>query len=146
MIALAGVIVLLTSGGGNDDEATEPVAQKPAAPAEPQAKPEPKGATQPKPAAIRLTALGGNARGTASLDGNRLKLKLSGLPAGAHEVWLYDSIIDAKSLGSGKSFKLPRTAKRYEFVDVSVEPADGNANHSGQSVLRVPLKQLQKQR
>ena len=34
-------------------------------------------------------------------------------------------------------------AGQYRFLDVSLEPADGNRNHSGQSVLRVPLSELQ---
>jgi hypothetical protein len=37
---------------------------------------------------------------------------------------------------------LPRGFQRYRFIDVSSEPADGNPNHSGASVLRVPLAKL----
>ena len=36
------------------------------------------------------------------------------------------------------SARLPEGYRRYRFIDVSREPADGNRNHSGQSVLRVP--------
>ena len=38
--------------------------------------------------------------------------------------------------------KLPANASHYRYVDVSLEPADGNPNHSGESVLRVPLSKL----
>ena len=38
--------------------------------------------------------------------------------------------------------KLPASAAGYRYLDVSQEPADGNPNHSGQSVLRVPLRSL----
>jgi hypothetical protein len=38
--------------------------------------------------------------------------------------------------------ELPAAAARYRYIDVSLEPADGNPNHSGQSVLRVPLRGL----
>ena len=37
----------------------------------------------------------------------------------------------------------PRTPSDYRFLDVSLEPADDNRNHSGQSVLRVPLSTLE---
>ncbi len=37
------------------------------------------------------------------------------------------------------SARLPANFRRYRFIDVSREPADGNPNHSGQSVLRVPV-------
>ena len=38
--------------------------------------------------------------------------------------------------------KLPQSPAGYRYLDVSLEPADGNPNHSGQSVLRVPLRKL----
>jgi hypothetical protein len=38
--------------------------------------------------------------------------------------------------------RLPAQASRYRSIDVSFEPSDGNPNHSGQSVLRVPLSKL----
>ena len=141
LAAIAGGILAVTSGGDEKTNGSEPAAA-PQTPAEP----------KPAPRAIRLEPVGaGGARGTASLDGDRLNLRLRGLPApqsGAYEIWLYDSVIDAKSLASSKDAKvdldakLPANAGDYEFVDVSIEPADGNRNHSGQSVLRVPLKKL----
>ena len=38
--------------------------------------------------------------------------------------------------------RLPRNASHYRYVDISREPPDGNPNHSGESVLRVPLAKL----
>jgi hypothetical protein len=142
LVAVAAAVLALTSGG--DDNAGKPTAQN-AAPAAPTAKPEPKSATEPQARPVRLTAIGGTATGTVTRTGDRLKLKLRGLPSahgGTYEVWAYNSVIDAKPIGTPNSAKLPANAAGYRYLDVSVEPADGNANHSGQSVLRVPLKKL----
>ena len=69
-------------------------------------------------------------------------------PDGSYQVWLYNDIVDAQSLGtisggSGKlEVKLPSDASDYKSLDVSNEPADANPNHSGASVLRAPLGEL----
>jgi hypothetical protein len=116
---------------------------------------------KPKPAKpsggpqVRLATIGrgAGARGTAGLTqgGKRLRLDVSGLPnpgRGAYQVWLYDSVIDAASLTKVRGTKLvldlqlPRTASHFRYLDISLEPADGNPNHSGESVLRVPLAKL----
>jgi hypothetical protein len=77
-----------------------------------------------------------------------LKLSVKGLPSpphGGYVVWLYNSITDAHSLGGAlrgtftTESPLPPDYRRYRFIDVSREPADGNRNHSGLSVLRAPL-------
>ena len=96
-------------------------------------------------------------RGTARLEGEgeeaAVSLTVTGLPApdGEYEVWLYNSLSDARSLGrfAGRQIELfqplPVDPADYRFLDVSVEPADGNENHSGQSVLRAPLEELRQQ-
>jgi anti-sigma-K factor RskA len=97
-----------------------------------------------------LTALGrGPEHGTARISGDRLDLSVTGLPQNAsYQVWAYDSISDAVSLGSfrGPSARVhppfPKDAGRHRYLDVSLEPRDGNPNHSGQSVLRAPLAKL----
>ena len=70
----------------------------------------------------------------------------------AYEVWLYNSQNDAKSLGAqvtdqNGTFQgagpLPANFERYKFIDVSVEQVDQNRKHSGNSVLRGQLDQLQ---
>lgn len=84
-----------------------------------------------------------------TVDGERvLVLDVSGLTRadGFYEVWLLDA--DAKrlvSLGlldsSTGRFTLPREVDVSDFpvVDVSIEPADGNPAHSGDSVVRGTL-------
>lgn len=108
------------------------------------------------PAAAELSALGGGPwRGSAQLVGRpgerRLRLVVRGLPdlsSGGYVVWLYDSLSEVQPVTGVRrgSFAveepLPRSAERYRFLDVSREPADGNPNHSGESVLRVPLARI----
>ena len=143
-LLLAGVIVavvLAITGGGSSSSpkktATPPTRQSaPAAPAAGRSAP--------------LASLGAAAKGTASLDGRRLTLKVSGLPqpSGLYEVWLYNDEIDAvpvttfRTASATVKAKLPHRASRYRYLDISLEPADGNPNHSGDSILRVPLSSL----
>ena len=70
----------------------------------------------------------------------------------AYEVWLYNSPTDAVSLGASTANKqgqfqgqgqLPANWRRYKFVDVSLETIDSNLKHSGNSVLRGALADLQ---
>ncbi|HZY23640.1 MAG TPA: anti-sigma factor [Beijerinckiaceae bacterium] len=156
-IAAVALVIVLASSGGDNKTASKPKASAPApapAPAQP-SKPAKPAKKKPTPAAAkpaRLSALGtaSGATGTAALTagGQRLTLNASGLAPGAYQVWLYNSVIDAVSLtkvqGTKLSLdlKLPANASHYRYVDVSLEPADGNPNHSGESVLRVPLSKL----
>lgn len=66
----------------------------------------------------------------------------------AYEVWLYNSPDDAVSVGAQQADEqgnfvgtgpLPTDFAKYEFIDVSREPVDDNADHSGDSVLRGKL-------
>jgi hypothetical protein len=149
--AIVLVVVLATSGGDEDTAASS--SSQPTQPQKPKPnKPKPTPAA-PKPGpAVALTPLGAakGAHGTASLTagGKRLHIKANDLGAGAHQVWLYDSVIDTVSLTKvngpklDADLKLPRNASHYRYVDISREPADGNPNHSGESVLRAPLAKL----
>jgi hypothetical protein len=166
LLAIAAVVlvILLATSGGSDEGSSDasnapapapqsgskPAAKKPSKPAE---KPAKKPAPAPASPEVKLTSVtgeGGNATGTATLadGGKRLHLKVTGLPSGSYEVWLYDSVIDALSIGKANGtevsldVELPPSASHYRYIDVSREPADGNANHSGESVLRVPLVEL----
>ena len=94
---------------------------------------------------------GGKGSGTLSVTDAGATIAIRGLPdpkGGVYGVWLYDSIVNAKSLGtmedgSGQiTVTLPPDARDYRFLDVSLEPDDGNPNHSGDSVMRAPLSQL----
>jgi hypothetical protein len=146
-LLLAGLIVAIvlavSGGGGSSKSSSTPAASKPA----------PAGATNAAGRSTPLASLGGSGKGSATLDGQRLTLTVSGLPApvgGSYEVWLYNDEIDAQPLTSFRSGSatvradLPAVAARYRYLDVSFEPADGNPNHSGQSVLRVPLAALRR--
>jgi Na+-transporting methylmalonyl-CoA/oxaloacetate decarboxylase gamma subunit len=71
----------------------------------------------------------------------------------AYQVWLYNSQSDAKSLGFAAANSqgqlqggatLPANYRRYKFIDISREPVDKNAAHSGDSVLRGVLQLLKK--
>jgi anti-sigma-K factor RskA len=112
---------------------------------------------------FRLTPLAGAPGGvsaTACLvddEGERkLHIAASGLPTvtdGFYEVWLIDPsslrtpstvrMVTVGSLGTRptEDFPLPPSLdlRRYSLVDVSAEPDDGNAAHSGHSLLRGTL-------
>ena len=66
----------------------------------------------------------------------------------AYAVWLYNSLTDAvlvdRVVGSSLDVdeRLPADPSGYKFIDVSREPIDDNPNHSGASVMRVPIAEL----
>ncbi|MBB5835721.1 anti-sigma factor domain-containing protein [Kribbella italica] len=103
---------------------------------------------------IRLTPLAGQSGdGNADLirenTGDRLKVEASGLGAGQgfYEVWMINE--DGKrmvSLGvlnpqTGGTFTIPQdlTQQGYRIVDISLEPNDGNPEHSRASIIRGTL-------
>jgi hypothetical protein len=151
-VAAVALIGVLASSGSSDKPKSSAQTSTPApsSPQKPAKKPKP--AKAPTVQQTPLRAIGGasGVSGTAALTqgGKRLTIDVTGLPSGAHQVWLYNSVIDAVSLTKVQGtklaldLKLPANATHYRYVDVSLEPADGNPNHSGQSVLRVPLSKL----
>jgi anti-sigma-K factor RskA len=105
-------------------------------------------------AAIRLEPLAGKSgTGSANLvqasGGEELKVSASGLGTGQgfYEVWLINT--DGRrmvSLGvlapaAGGTFRIPAgaPAQGYRIVDVSLEPDDGNPEHSHDSIIRGTL-------
>jgi hypothetical protein len=169
-LSLAAVlaVVALASGGGSGEEArpaANPGERRPAADAgdrPPARKPAGARAAPPRraPAARRArferVSVGARgARGTIELRGDRLHVELRGLPplrrGERYEVWLYDSVMRARSLatargsggrrppGIGFTALAPPRRARWDAVDVSREPRDGNPNHSGASVVRARL-------
>jgi len=146
LVAVLGVVAaLLLSGGDDDDDANESGSQ----PAPAQDGPGP--GAQPDGRTARLSPLaGGRGEGRLEVTDEGATITISGLPnpSGSYQVWLYDSVVRAESLGtfagaSGRlRVQLPADARRYRFLDVSLEPADANPNHSGDSVLRAPLRDL----
>jgi hypothetical protein len=160
LLAVAAVVLVVVLASGGSDDQTDgskaaatgrPSDAEPSKPAGPAAQPKPKPAattgTRTPLAPVTATA---RAEGTASLldGGKRLRLDVTGLAAGSYEVWLYDSVIEANLIGKGTGpklaldLKLPADASSYRYIDISRERADGNPNHSGVSVLRVPLAKL----
>jgi hypothetical protein len=139
-----GALLALILSGGDDDDPNESGSQP--APTQGQPSPAPEGDTTP------LAALGGGpGKGTVSITDEGATISIRGLPnpsPGTYQVWLYDSIVRAKSLGTIQSGKgeidvqLPPDADKYKYLDVSHEPDDANPNHSGDSVMRAPLEDL----
>jgi hypothetical protein len=93
----------------------------------------------------------GNAAGEAKLSASGgMRLAVNGLPtppgSDFYEVWLYDpptgrmlsvGVLPANGKGS---YSLPSSLKNtYSAVEISLEPNDGNPEHSKVSVLRGPL-------
>lgn len=102
----------------------------------------------------RLVALAGfDGAGTAELSDRTLTVEFDG-PQSAdgsfYELWLLqmegEELQDLRSLGrvaADGSVTIPDDVDlgRFSVVDVSVEPDDGNPEHSGDSVLRGDLEQ-----
>jgi anti-sigma-K factor RskA len=97
---------------------------------------------------------GSGATGSAELiggGGGEAVVHISGVspnaPGEFYELWLLSSPDDLVSLGSFKvgssgeatvRVPLPVDPAEFEFIDLSVERDDGDASHSGRSVLRAP--------
>ena len=133
-VAVACALLLLAIGGaagvliGGDPAAPEPsVALEPVEPA------------------------GGGASGSAAVADGRMTLTVAGLEplagGGFYELWLLGEDGELVSLGSFPvdaagdatvTVPLPVDPARFQFLDVSREPADGDPGHSGASVLRGP--------
>lgn len=110
-----------------------------------------------------LRPLDGNKQGggvavVAERGGQRQLIVQAQLPPSrrrqAYEVWLYNSDGDAQSIGAQVTDKqgryqgagpLPKDFDKFEFIDISREPIDRNAKHSGTSFLRGPLAPLKGQ-
>jgi hypothetical protein len=145
---LGGFIGLLLFGGDSDDgdSAKAPTASAPAP------------APTPKRGDLKPVLAGFPGRGTARIDGSgansRLIMSLRDLPPReeAYAVWLYNSLTDAVMIDRVVGTRLdvdrvlPADPAGYRFIDVSREPIDDNPNHSGSSVLRVPVENLLKAR
>jgi anti-sigma-K factor RskA len=139
VIAIVAAAVIASSDGGSKSTSSQKAPAPPAAPAKGGVSVQPLSASSP-------------AKGSARLDGRSLTLAVSGLPrpAGSYEVWLYNDEIDAVPVTSFRAGNatvkttLPKSWAGYRYLDISLEPADGNPNHSGQSLMRVPLRALRR--
>ena len=145
-VVVAGAIIgcvigLLVFGGDSDDGDKNPVAAA-------------KGQPAAQSVAVTPIAPGFPGRGTARIEGSgagsTLVMSLRDLPPReeAYAVWLYNSITDARLLDRvvgtvlDVNRRLPADPSRYKYIDVSREPIDDNPNHSGASVMRVPVAEL----
>jgi hypothetical protein len=144
LLAVVIALILVLSSGGDEDE-PEGGSGNGSPPAQ-NGGPAPGGSKQEL-----ATVGGGKGSGTLAVTDDGATITIRGLPdpkGGVYGVWLYDSVVRAKPLGtlpdgSGQlEVALPPDAGDYRFLDVSLEPGDGNPNHSGDSVLRAPLRQL----
>jgi hypothetical protein len=144
LLAVAVALIVVLSSGGDDDDDSGTSQGNGSQPAQ-------NGGPQPKGNSQNLTPLGnGKGGGTVTVtdEGATIVIRSLSKPVGNYQVWLYNDIVDAQSLGtisagSGKlEVRLPPEAGDYKFVDVSNEPSDANPNHSGASVLRAPLGEL----
>lgn len=109
-----------------------------------------------------LRPQGNQGRNTAGIaviaerSGRRQLIVQAQLPANkdreAYEVWLYNSKGDARSLGAQVTDQqgafqgagpLPGNFERFRFIDVSREKVDQERGHSGTSVLRGRISQIQ---
>lgn len=143
LLAVLGALAAILLGGGDDDEPASDRSDRTGS----QPAPPPAGGD-----GVALEPLtDARARGRiAPGDDGLLVISIGGLPrgGGSYEAWLYDSVADARSLGRFEGNarrlegRLPPDAAEYRFLDVSLEPADGNPNHSGDSVLRAPVAPL----
>ena len=149
VVAALVLVIALTGGGEEQDKAqSPPAAVQGAGPAAAQTRLVGQG---------RLGSVGkSNAQGVAVIaergGATQLLVQARGLePSGrqaAYEVWLYNSRRDAVSLGGQVTDQagslqgagpLPPEFRTYRFIDISREKIDRNAEHSGESVLRVAV-------
>jgi anti-sigma-K factor RskA len=120
--------------------------------------PAPRGPEPPRgaePLRVRLEPVGERGRGAGGTvavtgrAGGSASVRLSGLPPSGsgdfYELWLIGADGELVSLGavrvpaSGSAelrVELPVDPERFRYLDVSLEPADGDPGHSADSVLR----------
>ncbi|HEX8102169.1 MAG TPA: hypothetical protein VF533_06145 [Solirubrobacteraceae bacterium] len=139
-LVVGGTVLAAAISGGGDKGGEPRATATPSATATPTPTATP-AAARPQP----LTAVPGGpgeVEGTLTAQDGRLTLDVKGLdrPPKDYEVWLYNSLADARPLGTlaTKRFALPKNADRFTYLDVSLE-GDRNRNHSGRSVLRAEL-------
>jgi hypothetical protein len=156
VVGVVTAVVLLAGGsdsgtGGNDAGAA--ATPDPTQPSSQTGQPAPQPA---QPSSVALKPLSSSTPGsvTASVSesrgAQRLTVQLRGLPApsGAYELWLYDSLVHSRALGSvaaGKgsiSARLPRDASSYSWLDLTLQPGADRVHHSGESVFRTPLDRV----
>ena len=99
--------------------------------------------------ALTPGAVAGSATVAPAAGGEGYVLRLEGLPQGGYyRLWAYDSLIESAPVagvaaGSGSvAFELPADAGDYESLDLSAEDGPGDQIHSGQSLFRLALSDI----
>ncbi len=142
VLLIAGIVAAWLSTGDSD-----PGQPAGAAVAGPAPAPPPELQLEPLPGAS------GTATARLSDDGRRLAVVAAELPDPGEDryaVWLYGSLTRTRLLASAADgdfevrAPLPREWRDYRLVDVSLEPPDGVRGHSGQSVLRAEVAELER--
>ena len=162
VVLIAGAFLLVRALGGDDDDdgnASNPAPNRTAnadAPAG-QQRPQLLGQLELRPPG------GGGGRNTAGLavlakTGDKFQLVVQAqLPPRtgqrqAYEVWLWNSNKDAISVGAQRTDQqglyqgagdIPNDYAKYKYIDISAETVDRNRAHSGRSVLRGALADMQ---
>ena len=157
LVVIVLLILLITGAFGGDDDG------EPAASSKTNTTQTTPGGQPQVQGQIPLQAVGGaKAQGVAYIleqGGQRVlavTAKLPPLPAtqrnAAYNVWLFNNPKDAESIGAQFTTAkgdyqgvgpLPANYKRFKFIDVSRQPFNNKTGHSGQSVLRGAVADLQ---
>jgi hypothetical protein len=147
--AVAIAIALIATSGDSDSGGDDSAAAAKPAPQSPQP-------AQSQPTSVALDPLSPGAAGQVaaslgeSAGARRLTVKLRELPAptGAYELWLYDSLVHSRALGSittgtgSIEARLPRDVSSYSWLDLSRQPGADRVHHSGESLFRASLDQV----
>lgn len=159
---VVGLVLALSGSDGGDERASRPERDEPPAPetaSEPAPETAPQAPPRPAPRAGEVVAMrrlnGTNGRGTAQLVRSggtlRLRLEVTGFlrpNGGGYAVWLYSPGGAARRLFATtdtayeRQFPLPKDLARFDFVEVARAVPALNSDHSGLSLLRVPLSSL----
>jgi hypothetical protein len=153
---IVGLVLALSGSGGGDEEASRP--EPTAAKATPEPAPETAPQAAPRPArVVTMQRLNGtNGRGTAQIvrsgGTSRLRLEVDSFlrpNGGGYAVWLHSPGRTAHRLFATtqtafeREFPLPKDLTRFEFAEVARAVPALDSDHSGLTLLRVPLSRLQ---
>ena len=158
LIGAAAIAVALIGGDGEEPATTSEAPAETREPAEtgeatPGGGAANQGAAAPaEPLALEALTPGavtGSATIAPAPGGEGYVLRLEGLPQdGYYRLWAYDSLIDSVPVagvasGSGSvTFDLPAGADGYESLDLSAEDGPGDEIHSGTSLFRISLADI----
>jgi hypothetical protein len=165
IVVAAVLVVLLAGGGSSSGPAADPTSSSPVTPtttapasatsttttstasatttSSSTATTPRRGGFSGLPGPNELTHVSGVVRLVGKAGHLKLKLTVKGLPLVHHahyEAWLFNSVVDSRALGhvtrdKANLYRLPLGARRFHFIDVSVQ-GKGTSAHSGASEVR----------